>query len=233
MVDEIFHDFRHASPLFHAECTDANQLVANYYYLCSRGARKFARSCVDRGDLEQVAALGLIKASRRYDPAMQIPFEPYAWLMVVGELMHYVRDHERAVRIPRTLRALESRLSRAHETCLARLDREPSEVELADELGVVVTTLAELRHARRAACPLAIDDATASNLPRVALGLEDQFLVEDAFAGLSRIERRVIAGVYLLGLKKLELGRRLGISAKRVSRIQHAALAQMQRAIAS
>ncbi len=41
----------------------------------------------------------------------------------------------------------------------------------------------------------------------------------------------MIAGVYLLGLTQLELSHRLGISAKRVSRIQHGALGRMARAL--
>jgi len=39
-----------------------NSLVAQYAYLCKRGARKFCRPGLDRAHLEQVAAIGLIKA---------------------------------------------------------------------------------------------------------------------------------------------------------------------------
>ena len=67
-------------------------LVASFHHLCKRGAHKFWRSGLERNDLEQVAAIGLIKAARRYDPTMPTPFEAYAWLMIVGELMHHVRD---------------------------------------------------------------------------------------------------------------------------------------------
>ena len=55
------------------------------------------RRGLDRADLEQVAAIGLIKAVDRYDCAQAAPFEAYAWLLVLGELMHYVRDSERFV----------------------------------------------------------------------------------------------------------------------------------------
>ena len=59
----------------------ANRLVTSFSYLCGRAARKFLRSGLERCDLEQVAAVGLIKASRRYDAGTRTPFEAYAWLV--------------------------------------------------------------------------------------------------------------------------------------------------------
>ena len=206
-------------------------MVAAYHYLCRRAARKFWRSGLERSDLEQVAAIGLIKASRRYDEATRTPFEAYAWLMIVGELMHHVRDHERPIRLPRALRTLERRHARAHDTLLGRLGREPSDNELAIELGVLVAAVRELRRMRETALMADIDSVdprAARDMP--ALDVEDRLLVNAAFRTLSIDERRIIAGVYLLGLTQLEVGRRLGISPKRVSRAHHGALARMKHA---
>lgn len=88
-------------------------VIAAHRYLCRRGARKFRRPDSDPADLLQVAALGLIKATDGYEADRSTPFEAYAWLMIVGELMHYVRDHERLIRIPRWLRSLERRYAAA------------------------------------------------------------------------------------------------------------------------
>ena len=88
------------------------RLVAEYRYLCRRAARRFMRRGLDRADLEQVGAIGLLKAVDRYDPAHRAPFEAYAWLLIAGELMHYVRDCERVLRAPRGVRELARRWSR-------------------------------------------------------------------------------------------------------------------------
>jgi RNA polymerase sigma-B factor len=209
-------------------------LVASFQHLCKRGAHKFWRSGLERNDLEQVAAIGLIKAARRYDPTMPTPFEAYAWLMIVGELMHHVRDSERAIRIPRRLLSLERAFARAHEALLIALGREPSDAELAEAIGVLQPAIVELRHARELALPLRIDECGAE---RIALGtpldLEDRILVNDAFAALAQNERYIIVGIYLLGLTQLEIGRRLDLSAKRVSRMHQAALGRMRGACAS
>ncbi len=206
-------------------------LVISFHHLCKRGARKFWRSGLERSDLEQVAAIGLIKAARRYDVTMPTPFEAFAWFLIVGELMHHVRDYERAIRIPRRLLELERAFSRAHEALLVKLGREPSDPELASEIGVLVPALVELREAREAALPLRIDECGAERLAqRLPLALEDRILVDDAFAALSETERYVIVGVYVLGLSQLDIGRRLTISAKRVSRLHARALGRMRRA---
>jgi RNA polymerase sigma factor (sigma-70 family) len=75
---------------------DREQMILSYHYLCKRGARKFLRSDVERGDLEQVAAIALIKACDRYDDSLPTPFEAFAWISIVGELMNHLRSRKRA-----------------------------------------------------------------------------------------------------------------------------------------
>jgi RNA polymerase sigma-B factor len=208
-----------------------DRLVAAHHYLCRRGARKFARPGLERIDLEQVAAIGLIKASRGYEAAAGTPFEAYAWALIVGELMHHVRDHERAIRLPRALRRRERQYLRAHESCVARLGREPSDAELARELGVLVPALAEIRRVRNSALLADIDEA--ERLPaglEPGLELEDRLLFVDAFARLDRAERSLLIGVYVMGLSRLEVGRRLGLSPRQAARCMRGALARMRSA---
>lgn len=229
MVHPIVEDFASSRVSL-----SADGLVASFHHLCKRGAHKFWRSGLERNDLEQVAAIGLIKAARRYDPTMPTPFEAYAWLMIVGELMHHVRDSERAIRIPRRLLSLERASTRAHDALHATLGREPDDAELAEALGVLVPAVAEMRYARSIAMPLRIDDSGAERIAlRAPLDLEDRILVNDAFAALTQTERYVIVGIYLLGLTQLEIGRRLALPAKRVSRLHRAALGRMRGACAS
>jgi len=55
------------------------------------------RPGLDKADLHQIAAIGLIKACDRYNPGVATPFEAFAWLFIIGELMHFVRDGETIV----------------------------------------------------------------------------------------------------------------------------------------
>jgi len=59
-------------------------------------------------DLEQVAMLGIIQASRRYSPARG-SFRPYARTYANGEVYHYLRDKGFPIKVPASWRELHAR----------------------------------------------------------------------------------------------------------------------------
>lgn len=200
-------------------------------HLCARAARRFLRPGLERSDLEQVAALGLIKASRRYDPSTRIPFEAYAWINVLGELMHFVRDYEYAVRLPRRLREYERRVNRMCERHVAQFGSEPSHAEIARSLAIPQASVEQIRSDRKAFRIVSLDDvAPAAHLGNAAIDTEDLLLIEDSFKKLDELQKRVVGGVYFLGMTQAQLARSLRLSPKRVSRIHLGALASMRRA---
>ena len=207
-----------------------DSLIESHRYLCRRTALRFLRRGLDLRDLEQVAAIGLIKASDRYDPASAAPFEAYARVMILGELMHHVRDFEHAVRIPRWLRTLERRCAEAEAQLTVTLGREPSRAELAAALGVRSASLCELERARNTMLAGAGDGydriAAPGALP------EDKILIDRALAALPPLERRIVLGVYALGLTQAEVARRLHLGPRQVHRIHRAALDRMQSTLA-
>jgi RNA polymerase sigma-B factor len=221
-------------------------LIAAHQYLCRRGARKFYRKTVEKADLEQIATIGLIKACQRYRGAYQTPFEAYAWLMIVGELMHYVRDHERPVRIPRHLRALQRRYGLAYETLTARLEREPRASELAREMGVPTRVVDQLRALRARSANDDGDDGdlshpsarparicTISATPSEAYGVEDRLSLLEALQKLSERELRVVREIFFADRTQSEVGRSLGISQRQVSRVLTRTLHRLARMLAA
>jgi len=206
-------------------------LVTMHRHLCSRAARRFLRPGLERSDLEQVAALGLIKASRRYDASTQIPFEAYAWINVLGELMHFVRDHECAVRLPRRLHEYERRVNRMCERHVAQFGSEPSHAEVARSLAISQSSVEQIRSCRGAVRIVSLDDVVpVVHVSRTAIDTEDLLLIEDSFKRLDEIQKRVVGGVYFLGMTQAQLARSLHLSPKRISRIHLRALASMRRA---
>jgi RNA polymerase sigma-B factor len=216
-----------------------NSVVDAYRYLCSRAARKFKRSHNDRADLEQVAALGLIKAATNYRTEMQTPFQAYAWIMVVGELMHYVRDHECMVRPPRSLLALEKRYVQAWDRFCAANHREPTTAEIACALGVPINSIAEIRRLRRTGHTMLEADGAERpegvDLLPVAesgIGLDERITLSVAVDELGPRERAIIFGTYGAGLTQTEIAQRLGLSQSHVSKLLSRALARIGRRVA-
>ena len=216
-----------------------NEVVTAYWYLCARGAKKFLRPESERADLEQVAAIGLIKACEYYRSSYQTPFEAYAWMMIVGELMHYVRDHERIVRLPRWLRSLERRYLSAYDVVVARTQCEPTLAQLAQEMETTAEIVAEIRTLRGGRNIVSLDgDANGSpvSLERYAVtaertSVDEQLVLLTVVEELPEAEKIVVLGTYGAGLTQSELGTRLGVSQRQVSRILARAISRMSKSL--
>lgn len=206
------------------------RIITQYGYLCARAARRFVRPGLDRADLEQIAAIGLIKACDRYDASLRTPFEAFAWVFVLGELMHYVRDYERLVKPPRRVRQLERRCQAAFDEFVAEQGREPTHDELAARLRITSGQLFDVTRYREGAIPESLDGLPPHQLPRsYALDeRDDRIVFEQALESLSEVERTIILAVYAIGYSQLELANRLGYSRRHISRLHRAALKKMQ-----
>ncbi len=208
------------------------RLVAEYWYLCRRAARRFARRGLDRADLEQVAAIGLIKAADRYDPSHRAPFEAYAWLLLVGELMHYIRDCERFLRAPRSVRHLERRWAAAERELWPLLGREPSESEVAEFAGASAREACEVRAYRASGHVLSFELVGVERCVAAA-GIDDlldRLTVERMLRALTPLERRIVVSIHLDGVSVVELAARLGYSRRHVTRLHRAAMERLRSA---
>lgn len=63
---------------------------------------KWAPHPAMRDDLVQEGRIGLWKAARKFDPSRGVKFVSYAGHLILGEMLHWVRDNAAAVRTPRT-----------------------------------------------------------------------------------------------------------------------------------
>ena len=84
---------------------DQEALVLRFLPLARHCARRYEAGG-EREDLEQVAALALVKAVDRYDPARGIAFTTFAVPTILGELKRHFRDRGWSVRVPRSLQEL-------------------------------------------------------------------------------------------------------------------------------
>ena len=113
-----------------------NLLVEAYQPLVKNVVRRFAgrlpRS-VDRGDLKTAGDMGLISAVEGFDPERGVRFESYCELRVKGAMLDELRAQDW---MPRPVRyRIESR-KRATERLVGRLERPPTDEEVAYEMGL-------------------------------------------------------------------------------------------------
>ncbi|MBV8197352.1 MAG: sigma-70 family RNA polymerase sigma factor [Candidatus Eremiobacteraeota bacterium] len=213
-----------------------DSLVAEYWYLCRRAARRFMRRGVDRGDLEQIGAIGLLKAIDRYDPSEPAPFEAYAWIMILGELMHYVRDGERLVRAPRPVRELERRWSIAERSLWTSLGHRPTEREIAQDIGATPDDVKEVRAFRASNQTISFELLGDGDRRIPPYGIDDvldRLTVERILSALSPLERKIVRAIHLEGISVVDLAGRLGYSRRHVTRLHRCALERLRSACRS
>ena len=225
---ETFLDDRNAA--------NRDALISAHLYLCKRGARKFRRAESDASDLEQVAAIGLVKATDSYSAARTTPFEAYAWIVIVGELMHYVRDSERTIRVPRWLRSLDRHYVAVWERLAAQHHAEPTVRQLAAALAVSADVIEQLQAFRRtqvaereSALPSRFDALPA---PATGLGLEERLTLVIAVDELEERERVIVLATYGAGLSQSEIASMLRLSQSQVSKLLARALGKLSKKVA-
>ncbi|QEC50891.1 sigma-70 family RNA polymerase sigma factor [Baekduia soli] len=89
-----------------------DRIVVRYLPMARFAACQFASGPEPFDDLFQVAAVGLLKAIDRYDPANGAAFSSYALPTMSGELRRHFRDRGWAVRPPRGLQERALRVER-------------------------------------------------------------------------------------------------------------------------
>src|ERR1700750_1957391 len=103
-------------------------LVERYLPLAHHLARRY-ESAEDLDDLEQVAAIGLLKAIDRFDPGRGLAFSSFAFPTIMGELKRHLRDKGWSVRAPRSVQELSARLEKLSRDLSARLGRSATVAE--------------------------------------------------------------------------------------------------------
>src|SRR5689334_25443344 len=108
-------------------------LVQRHLPLVRSLARRYAGRGEALDDIEQVGAIGLIKAIDRYELSRDVALTTYATPNVVGEIKRHFRDKGWAIRVPRALQELNGKMGPTIERHTGRLGRSPSIAEIAVE----------------------------------------------------------------------------------------------------
>jgi RNA polymerase sigma-B factor len=217
------------------------RLIRAHLPLANAIARRFERGDrVPLEDLQQIAALGLIKALDRFDPNNGAAFSSYAVPTIQGEIRRYFRDLTWTVRPPRDLQERAIRIERERDQLTTNLGRNPTATELAQRLGCTIEDILDATEAAQARGsdsydrPINADDDDAVTLAE-RLGADDPGFaaaeatatLDDLLATLSDRDALVVHLRFREELTQAEIGRRIGYSQMHVSRILRTALAQL------
>ena len=199
---------------------------------------------VEEGDLISYGLLGLISAVERFDPGRQIKFETFAITRIKGQIIDELRSLDW---VPRSVRAKAREIERVNSSLEHKLQRAPSDVEMAEALETTVEQFqAQLTQISNASV-IALDelwslsDASGDQVSLLDT-LQDPNAIDPAHAmdaserkdrlaeAIERLperEKLVVALYYYENLTLREIGDVLGVTESRVSQLHTKAILRL------
>jgi RNA polymerase sigma factor FliA len=205
-----------------------NRLVLQYAplvkYVAGR-VRSGLPASVDQNDLISDGVVGLMEAVERFDPERGLPFQAYAVTRIRGAMLDALRQQ---AWVPRLVRDRIREVERAYDTLQDRLNRTPTEAEVAREMGTTVAALREIYAKMSYTSATAVEDLM---IPDEAAppgqALEDDAVRQMLVGHVRQLRERdqiIIAMYYYEGFTLAEIGAALGVTESRISQLHTRAM---------
>ncbi|MEU6083351.1 SigB/SigF/SigG family RNA polymerase sigma factor [Streptomyces sp. NPDC047108] len=208
------------------------QVVEAWLPMARRLARRFRNRGEPLEDLEQVAALGLVKAVRRYDPGRGLAFASFAVPTVVGEIKRHFRDYTWGVHVPRRVQDARNRVRIARRELSHALDgRAPALVEIAEYTGMTENEVRAGMEALDSYSTLSLDAPVSDSENAFTLAdmlgdqetgydrIVDRESVRPELASLTDRERDVLYLRFFRNMTQHRIAEEVGVSQMHISRI--------------
>ena len=195
---------------------------------------------VDVDDLVHSGVLGLFDAASKYNPDKQVAFSSYAKHRIKGAILDSLRQLDWA---SRDMRRRHKQVEAATRELAATLQRNPTEAEVAQKLGIDQerwrSMMLDLRNVGLVSASTRSnesEDLPAPDFPCKPESHPDSICAREQLRGVLGVAmktlperyQKVVSLYYSAEMTMKEIGGILGINESRVSQIHKAALEKMQ-----
>lgn len=200
-------------------------------YVAERLLAKLPQS-VEIDDLVSAGIFGLIQAVDGFDVRRGVKFETYCVNRIRGAILDELRNLDW---VPRLVRTKAHKISNAANELKIKLGREPSDAELARELGIPMSEYDEMVREASAITVLSLSEKTQHGDDDKALtkmelvenakgeppmdDIQRRELIEFLIRGLSKKEKLIMILYYYEELTMREIGAIIDLSESRVCQI--------------
>lgn len=214
------------------------QLIKDNLGLVWSVAKRYFERNAEHDDLFQLGVIGLMKAIDRFDLQYDVKFSTYAVPVIAGEIKRFLRD-DGLVKVSRQLKETAYRAYQTSEVLGKRIGREPSLLEISEEMGI---RQEELTFAMEAAAqpeslqkPISKGDGNdiflGDKIPEQENWCEktvDRILLEHMLKELEPSERSLIDMRFFKEMTQVQIAKKLHVSQVQVSRLEKKILEKMR-----
>lgn len=192
-------------------------------------------------DLFQVGCIGLMKSIDNFDLSQNVRFSTYAVPMIIGEIRRYLRDNN-PIRVSRSLRDIAYKALQVRERLVRETSKEPTAEEIAKVLDIpheeVVFALDAIQDPVSLFEPIYNDGGDPiyvmdqlSDDKHIDKQWVDEIALQEGLRKLNEREKLIIRKRFFHGKTQMEVADEIGISQAQVSRLEKAAIKQMNKHI--
>lgn len=220
-----------------------NQLIEKYLPLVRYIAERLLAtlpSFVELDDLQSMGIFGLIEAIDRFDPERGVQFKTYCMNRIRGAILDELRCMDW---VPRLVRIKANRIDKAVQALEAKLGRQPTYFELANELGLSFEEYYRMVEGASATLIISLSDEwndgedtgnrkidlikdECGEDPCIEMHKRD--LKDLICKSLSEKEKLIIVLYYYEGLSMKEIAHILGLTESRVCQIHSKVIGRLK-----
>ncbi|MFC4387323.1 RNA polymerase sporulation sigma factor SigG [Gracilibacillus marinus] len=190
-------------------------------------------------DLFQVGCIGLLKSIDNFDLGQNVKFSTYAVPMIIGEIRRYLRDNN-PIRVSRSLRDIAYKALHAREKLMSETSKDPSPAEIANELEVPVTDVIFALDAIQdpvslfepifndGGDPIYVMDQVSDDSIKDNDWI-NHLSIKEGMRRLNNREKMILNKRFFQGKTQMEVAEEIGISQAQVSRLEKAAIKEMNK----
>ncbi|MFC4023232.1 RNA polymerase sporulation sigma factor SigG [Oceanobacillus longus] len=190
-------------------------------------------------DLFQVGCIGLMKSIDNFDLSHNVRFSTYAVPMIIGEIRRYLRDNN-PIRVSRSLRDIAYKALTVREKLISKTSKEPTPAEIAEEMGIphseIVFALDAIQDPvslfepiyNDGGDPIFVMDQISDDKDKDSSWV-DKLSLKEGMHQLNEREKMILNKRFFQGKTQMEVADEIGISQAQVSRLEKAAISQMNK----
>jgi len=184
-----------------------------------------------------------MKSIDNFDLSQNVKFSTYAVPMIIGEIRRYLRDNN-PIRVSRSLRDIAYKALQVRERLMSETSKEPTAEEISKVLEVpheeIVFALDAIQDPvslfepiyNDGGDPIYVMDQLSDERNRDSTWIEE-IALQEGMRRLNEREKLILRKRFFQGKTQMEVAEEIGISQAQVSRLEKAAIKQMNKNIQS